>query len=64
MRADLRALFDDADGDLLPLFLGKLTQPDRGRQTRRPRADDNHVKFHRFPLYRLCHVFLCHVFAP
>ena len=46
--ADLRAFFDNAHVDVLAAGAGKLLQANRGRESRRPRADDDNVVFHRF----------------
>jgi len=47
MRADLAALFDQADAKIGR----KLLQADRRGQARRPAPDDQHIKFHRFPFF-------------
>ncbi len=46
MRADLRALLDDADADLGLGRRRELLQPDRRREPRRPGPDDDHVILH------------------
>ena len=48
MRADLRALLEDADGELALALGGELAQPDRGGEAGRPGADDHHVELHAF----------------
>ena len=53
MRADLRALLQNADLDVAAAFRGKLLQADRGGQARRAGADDHHVVFHRFAVRSL-----------
>ena len=61
MRADFRALLDDADADLGLGGGRELLQTDRRREPRRPGPDDDHVVFHplafdlRFLRYRLRH---------
>jgi hypothetical protein len=61
MRADLRALLDDTDGDLAAGLGGELLQTDRRGEAGRPGADDDHVIFH--PLAFDCFV-LGHCVAP
>ncbi len=51
MRTDLGAFFEDADGQLAFLFLRELREADAGGQPRRPGADDDHVKIHRFSFH-------------
>src|SRR5438034_52255 len=46
--ADLRAFFEDANGDLAALLLRDLLQANGCRQARRTTPDDNHVVVHRF----------------
>ena len=46
MGADLRALLQNADADVVALLLRELTQPDRRGQARGAGADDDHVVFH------------------
>ncbi len=46
MGADLRALLDDADGDLTLGRRGELLQTDGGGKARGPAPDDDHVVFH------------------
>jgi hypothetical protein len=45
VRADLRALLDQADGFRVG---GELLEPDRGGETGGAAADDDHVVLHRF----------------
>ena len=47
VRADLRALLEQADGDLVAALGGELLQADRRREPGRAAADDHHVVFHR-----------------
>ena len=54
MRADLGALFQDADADFPSGFGAQLAQADRRGQTRRSGADDHHVVFHRLSFHRPC----------
>ena len=51
MGADLRALFEHRDIDLVIMLQAELLEPDRRRQTGRPGADDDDVIFHRFPAH-------------
>src|SRR3546814_1535293 len=51
MGADLGALLENADGDLLAAFRRKLAQPDGRRQTGRTGTDDDHVVLHRFAFH-------------
>ena len=51
MRADLGALLQHDDGELLARLGGKLLQPDRGGEPRRSGADDDDVELHGFALY-------------
>ena len=44
VRADGRALFDDADGRLAPLRARELAEPARGGESGRARADDHDVE--------------------
>ena len=44
MRADFGALLHDDDAEIGI----ELLQPDRGREARRPGADDHDVEFHGF----------------
>jgi len=53
MGADLGALFQDADADLVTMFGGKLFQPDRGGQPRGAAADDHDVILHDFAFHSL-----------
>src|SRR5579872_3483206 len=46
MRADLRALFDDANRDFAAGLGGQLLQTDRGGEAGRPGTDNDHVIFH------------------
>src|SRR3546814_10207677 len=48
MRADFRALFEDADRKLASRVIRTLLEPDRRRQPRWTGADDHHVIRHRF----------------
>ncbi len=48
MAADLGALFQDDDRNLLTLLGGELLQPDRGREPGRAAADDDDVELHGF----------------
>ncbi|GJD68525.1 hypothetical protein MMMDOFMJ_1448 [Methylobacterium gnaphalii] len=48
VRADLGALLDDDDVDLLTLLGGDLFQPDRGGEAGRSCADDHDVEVHAF----------------
>src|SRR3546814_20462097 len=48
MRADFRALFEDADRKLASRVSRTLLEPDRRRQPRWTGADDHHVIRHRF----------------
>ena len=45
--ADLGALFEDADAELAPGFLGELLEADAGGEAGRAGADDHHVIGHR-----------------
>ena len=48
MRADLTALFDQANR-----HIGReLFQADGSGQARRPAPHDQHIEFHRFPFFR------------
>ncbi len=51
MRADFRAFFDDADGDLAPGGGGELLQADGGGEPGGAGADDDHVIFHPFAFH-------------
>ena len=44
--ADLGALLEHADRDLVAALGSELLQPDRRRQASRPATDDHHVVFH------------------
>jgi hypothetical protein len=44
--ADLRALFQDADAELAPAFIGELLQADGGGQAGGTRPDDDHIVRH------------------
>ena len=52
MRADLGALLDNGDGDVLACVERLLFQPDGGGQAGRAGADDDHVVVHGFALDR------------
>src|SRR4029077_16614148 len=53
MRADLRALLQHDDGELIASLGGKLLQPDRRGEPGRSGADNNAVELHGFALDRL-----------
>ena len=65
MRADLRALLDDADGGLAARCLRELLQADRGGEPGWPCADDHDVELHAFARVahgaRLCVARICTV---
>ena len=52
MRADLGALFDDADGELAASGGGELLQTDRRGEAGRPRPDHDDVVLHPLALHR------------
>ena len=51
VRADLRALFEQADGDFAAGLRGELLQADRRGEPRGAAADDHDVVFHGFALH-------------
>ena len=53
MRADLRALLQHDDGELIASLGGKLLQPDRGGEPGRSGADNDDVELHGLALDRL-----------
>ena len=53
MRADLGALLQHDDGELLALLGGKLLQPDRRGEPGRSGADNDDVELHGLALDRL-----------
>jgi hypothetical protein len=64
MRADLGALFEHDDGDVLALFARELLQPDRGGETGRAGADDHDVELHALAFCGFRIGRLAHVIAP
>ncbi len=53
MRADLRAFFENDDGNVGALGRRKLLQPDRGRKPGGPCAHDDDIELHRLALRKL-----------
>jgi hypothetical protein len=52
VRADRRALLEQADRELLAALFAKLAQPDGRGEPSRPSAHDDHVVMHHLPLLR------------
>ncbi|VTZ27589.1 hypothetical protein MPC4_310021 [Methylocella tundrae] len=52
MRANFRALFEDANGNLATSLTGQLLKPNCGGQARGSGANDNDVIFHALASYR------------
>jgi hypothetical protein len=48
VRAGLRALLDDDDGDVLSALRGALLETDRSRQASGTGTDDHDIEFHTF----------------